>query len=44
MADNHRVPFFPAPVEAEHKADAEAELLRLVGDLRIDLVILARYR
>lgn len=43
MADNYRVPFFHVPVEPERKADAEAQILRLVGDLRIDLVILARY-
>jgi formyltetrahydrofolate deformylase len=43
MADNYRIPFFHVPVEPGHKADAEAGLLRLVADLRIDLVILARY-
>jgi formyltetrahydrofolate deformylase len=43
MADNYRVPFFHVPVEPGRKEDAEAELLRLAGDLRIDLVILARY-
>ena len=43
MADNYRIPFFHIPVEPGRKSDAEAELLRRVGDLRIDLVILARY-
>jgi formyltetrahydrofolate deformylase len=43
MADNYRVPFFHVPVESGRKADAEADLIRLVSDLRIDLVILARY-
>jgi formyltetrahydrofolate deformylase len=43
LADNYRVPFFHVPVEPGRKADAEADLLRLVSDLRIDLVILARY-
>lgn len=43
MADNYRVPFLHVPVERGRKADAEAEVLRLIGDLRIDLVILARY-
>jgi formyltetrahydrofolate deformylase len=43
MADNYRIPFFHVPVEPGRKADAEAELLGLVGDLRIDLVVLARY-
>jgi formyltetrahydrofolate deformylase len=43
MADSYRIPFFHIPVEPGRKSDAEAELLRLVTDLRIDLVILARY-
>jgi formyltetrahydrofolate deformylase len=43
MADNYRVPFFHVPVEPARKTEAEAELLRLVDDLRIDLVVLARY-
>jgi formyltetrahydrofolate deformylase len=43
LADNYRVPFFHVPVEPGRKADAEADLIRLVSDLRIDLVILARY-
>jgi formyltetrahydrofolate deformylase len=43
MADNYRVPFFHVPVESGRKSDAEAELLRLVGELQVDLVVLARY-
>jgi len=43
MADNYRVPFFHVPVDPGGKAEAEAELLRLAGDLRVDLIILARY-
>jgi formyltetrahydrofolate deformylase len=43
MADNYRIPFFHIPVKPERKPDAEAELLKLVRELEIDLVILARY-
>jgi formyltetrahydrofolate deformylase len=43
MADNYGVPFHHVPVEADRKGEAEEELLRLVGDLRVDLVVLARY-
>jgi formyltetrahydrofolate deformylase len=43
MADSYRIPFFHIPVQPAGKGTAEAELLRLVGDLRVDLVILARY-
>lgn len=43
MADSYRIPFFHIPVQPDGKGAAEAELLRLVGDLRVDLVILARY-
>jgi formyltetrahydrofolate deformylase len=43
LADNYAIPFRHVPVEPGHKAEAEAELLRLVQDLRIDLVVLARY-
>jgi formyltetrahydrofolate deformylase len=43
MADDYEIPFYHVPVEPANKAEAEAELLRLVDDLRVDLVILARY-
>jgi len=43
MADNHGVPFHHVPVEPGRKAEAETELLRLADDLRVDLVVLARY-
>jgi formyltetrahydrofolate deformylase len=43
MADNYGVPFHHVPVEPDRKGEAEEELLRLVGDLRVDLVVLARY-
>jgi formyltetrahydrofolate deformylase len=37
------VPYAHVPVEAEHKDDAERELLELLLAERVDLVILARY-
>ncbi|HEY6791822.1 MAG TPA: formyltetrahydrofolate deformylase [Trebonia sp.] len=43
MADDYEVPFYHVPVDPADKAKAEAELLRLVGELQADLVILARY-
>jgi formyltetrahydrofolate deformylase len=43
MADAAGLPFFHIPVTADGKTGAEARLLELVRDLRIDLVVLARY-
>jgi formyltetrahydrofolate deformylase len=43
MADSHNVPFHHIPVTPRTKPEAEAELLDLVGELRVDLVVLARY-
>lgn len=43
MADNFDVPFHHVPVTRETKPAAEARLLELVGELDIDLVVLARY-
>jgi formyltetrahydrofolate deformylase len=43
LADNYNIPFHHLPVTAERKPEAEAQLLSLVDDLRIDLVVLARY-
>ncbi|MBB4932722.1 formyltetrahydrofolate deformylase [Lipingzhangella halophila] len=43
MAAAHGVEFRHIPVTPDGKEEAEAELLRLVDDLRIDLVVLARY-
>ena len=37
------VPFHPVPVTAATKPEAEAEVLRLVGELDVRLVVLARY-
>ena len=43
LAKTYGVPFHHVPVTEEGKADAEAELLDLVGTLDVDLVVLARY-
>ncbi len=43
LAEWHQVPFHHLPVTPETKAEQEAQVLRLVGDLEIDLVVLARY-
>jgi formyltetrahydrofolate deformylase len=43
MAEAAGLPFYLIPVSAEGKPRAEARLLELVADLRIDLVVLARY-
>jgi formyltetrahydrofolate deformylase len=43
LADAYEVPFHHLPVTRESKADVEAEVLRLVRELDVDLVVLARY-
>jgi formyltetrahydrofolate deformylase len=43
MARSHGVAYHHVPVTAETKPDAEATLLRLVDELDVDLVVLARY-
>ncbi|MDI3419145.1 formyltetrahydrofolate deformylase [Streptomyces luteolus] len=43
LAQSYGIPFHHIPVTRETKADAEAQLLALVGELEIDLVVLARY-
>lgn len=43
LAEWHAVPFHYLPVTPETRADQEVALLRLVADLGIDLVVLARY-
>jgi formyltetrahydrofolate deformylase len=42
-ADFYGVPFRHVPVTRETKPEAEAELLRIVREERVDLVVLARY-
>jgi formyltetrahydrofolate deformylase len=39
----HGIPFHHVPVTPDTKPQAEAELLRLVDELDVDLVVLARY-
>ncbi|MFB8177106.1 formyltetrahydrofolate deformylase [Streptomyces sp. NPDC055966] len=43
LARNYGIPFHHIPVTPQTKAEAEARLLRLVDELDIDLVVLARY-
>jgi formyltetrahydrofolate deformylase len=43
LAGSYGVPFHHIPVTADTKPEAEAALLRLVEDERVDLVVLARY-
>ena len=43
MADHYDIPFHHIPVTAQTKPAAEAELLSLVREFKIDLVVLARY-
>ncbi len=43
LVERHGIPFVHLAIGPEGKTPQEAELLRLVHDLRIDLVVLARY-
>ena len=43
LAAWHGVPFHHLPVTPESKPEQEAEILKMVGELDIDLVVLARY-
>ena len=43
LADTYSVPFRHIPVTPETKAEAEAQLLKAIDELNIDLVVLARY-
>jgi formyltetrahydrofolate deformylase len=43
LADWHDIPFHHLPVTPETRAEQEEAILRLVDDLAIDLVVLARY-
>jgi len=43
LAARHGIPFVHIPVSRETKPEAEAALLRLVEDMNIDFVVLARY-
>ena len=43
LVSSHGIPFHHIPVTQDSKPEAEAELLRLVKELDIELVVLARY-
>ncbi|MFG2194542.1 formyltetrahydrofolate deformylase [Streptomyces sp. NPDC048639] len=43
LVAGYGIPFHHIPVTRENKADAEAELLRIVEDEGVELVVLARY-
>ncbi|MFD4606117.1 formyltetrahydrofolate deformylase [Streptomyces sp. NPDC058464] len=43
LARTYGIPFHHIPVTPDTKAEAEARLLNLVGELDVDLVVLARY-
>ena len=43
MAESAGLPYFHVPVTPATKPDAEAQMLRLVGELDAELVVLARY-
>ena len=43
IAERHGIPFVHIPVTKETKPDAEAALLAIIDEMRIDLVVLARY-
>jgi formyltetrahydrofolate deformylase len=43
LTESHGIPFHHLPVSAENRAEQEARILQFVDELRIDLVVLARY-
>jgi formyltetrahydrofolate deformylase len=43
LAHRHGVPFHHIPVDPGSRPEAEARLLELISELRVDLVVLARY-
>ena len=43
MAETYGIPFHYLPVSNENRAEQEASILKLVNDLEVDLVVLARY-
>jgi formyltetrahydrofolate deformylase len=43
LADAYDIPFHHVPVTPDTKADAEARLLEIVAEERVDVVVLARY-
>ena len=43
LAEFYRVPFHHVPVDAAHKAEAEATQIELLDRSQVDLIVLARY-
>ena len=43
LASTYGIPFHHIPVTADSKPEAEDQLMRLVDELQVDLVVLARY-
>ena len=43
LVESHGIKFLYLPVTAETKVSQEAEILKLINDLKIDFVVLARY-
>lgn len=43
LAEGYGIPFHHLPVSNENRAEQEAQILKLVDDLDVDLVVLARY-
>lgn len=43
QAESYDIPFHYLPVNNENRSEQEAEILRLVNELDVDLVVLARY-
>lgn len=43
LVERQGIPFFHVPITAATKRDAEAQELRLLSDLQVDAVVLARY-
>ena len=43
LAERHGIPFYHIPVDRDGKEAAETRLLELVDQMKIDLVVLARY-
>ena len=43
LAESYGIPFHYLPVSNDNRVEQEAEILKLVDDLEVDLVVLARY-
>jgi formyltetrahydrofolate deformylase len=43
LVESHGVPFHYLPISAQTKGSQESEILKIIGELKIDFVVLARY-